>query len=166
MFNFSNTASSPAMKSLLDSQFSLYSDVSKSIYESMQKLNGLNIQVAQTLMEETIVNAKEILSAADPQEVLSITAGQAQPAAEKVRAYREHVQNIVAETQANVAKTVGSHMPDTTRATEEVVKEVAQKASEETAKATQRQKESMEKLTTPLRANNVRATTSNVIKTS
>jgi phasin family protein len=166
MFNFSKTVSSPALKSQLESQFSLYSDVSKSIFTSIQKLNELNIQVAQTVMQETMTSAKEILGATDRHEVLAITAGQAQPAAEKIRAYHQHVQNIVAETQATLAKTVGAHMPDTTRAAEEVVREVAQKAAEETAKATQRQKEAMEKLTMPIRGNAERATQNGVIKTA
>jgi phasin family protein len=165
MFDFSKTASSPALKSQLEAQFALYSDVSKSIFASVQKLNDLNIQLAQTVMQETMTSVKEILGASNRHEVLSITAGQALPAAEKIRAYQQHVQNIVADTRATVAKTVGAHMPDTTRAAEEVVREVAQKASEVTAKATQRQKDAMEKLTMPIRSNAERTTLNGAIKT-
>lgn len=164
MFNFTSTTSSPAMQSQLETQFSLMTDMTKGIFDSMQRLNELNIQVAQTVMQETMTSAKEIIGASNQHEILSITAGQAQPAAEKVRAYQQHVQNILTETQANLTKTFGSHVPNATRAAEEAVREVAQRASEETAKATQRQKESMEKLTTPIRGNAERAA-GNVIKT-
>jgi phasin family protein len=165
MFNFTSTASSPAMQAQLETQFSLMTDMTKGLFDSIQRLNELNIQVAQTVMQETMTNAKEIMGASNQHEVLSITAGQAQPAAEKVRAYQQHVQNILTETQANLTKTFGSHVPNATRAAEEVVREAAQRASEETAKATQRQKASMEKLTTPIRGNGDRAA-SGIVKTA
>jgi phasin family protein len=166
MINFTNTVSqSPALQSQLETQFSLLTDMTKGIYESMQRLNELNIQVAQTVMQETMSVARDVLQASNPNEALSVTAGQAQPAAEKVRAYQQHVQNILTETQANIAKTVGAHVPNVTRATEEAVREVAQNASEETAKATKRQKEAMEKLTTPIKGNG-QSPTSNVVSKS
>lgn len=161
MNNFFQSSSSPAVKAQLEAQFAFYTDVSKKMFDSMQKLNELNIQVGQTLMEETLSSTRQVMQAEDRTEALSIAAGQAQPAAEKVRAYNQHVQAILAEAQVGIAKTAETHIPNATRTAEGVVKEVAQKASEQTAKVTQRQKEALEKLTTPIRGAGDRNQSSN-----
>jgi phasin family protein len=151
MFSFTQQSLSPAIKSQLDAQFSLFSAMSKKMFESAQKINELNVQVAETVIEESLTSAKQLFTATNQNEALSIMAGQSQPAAEKIRAYQQHVQNILAEAGVGMAKTLESHAPEATRAAEETVKEVAQMASEETMKATQRQKEAVEKLTTPIK---------------
>ena len=157
MFYFNEPSISPAAKSQLDTQFACFSDLSKKMFEGVQKLNELNVQVATTVFEESLNSTKQLLSSNSSNEALSIAAGQAQPAAEKIRAYQQHVQSIIAETQAGAAQTLESYVPKTVRATEAVVNEMAQKASEETAKVTQRQQEAMAKLTTPMKPNTERA---------
>jgi phasin family protein len=164
MNNFFQSSSSPAVKAQLEAQFAFYADVSKKMFDGMQKLNELNIQVGQTLMEETLTSTQQIMQADGRTDALSIVAGQAQPAAEKVRAYNQHVQAILAEAQVGIAKTAETHIPNATRTAEGVVKEVAQKASEQTAKVTQRQKEAMEKLATPIRGIGERAQSPNGTK--
>jgi phasin family protein len=149
MFEFSQT-NSPAAKAHLEAQFAMFSDLSKQIFGAAQRLNELNIQVAQTLMEESLSGAQQILSAKDPTEALSVIAGQAQPHAEKVRAYQQHLADISAGTQVELAKTVENHVPQTSRTAQELAREVAQKASEETQKVTQRQQAAMEKMKTPI----------------
>jgi len=162
MFNFSQSLNSGAVRS----QLAFYTDVSRRIFDGMQKINQLNIQVAQTVLEESIAGTKQLLISKDRYEALSITAGQTQPTVEKVRAYRQHVQNIMAETQAGIAKTMETHIPQSVRAAEAVAREVAQKASEDTAKATQRQKEAMQKLTSPINQNAARSSQGSIIKTA
>lgn len=163
MFNLYQPTDSPAVKSELDAQFAFVTDLSKKMFEAAQKMNELNVQVANTVFEESLACTNQLLSS-ESNEALSIIAGQAQPAAEKIRAYQQHVRNILVETQAGVALTFESHVPKTARAAEAVVKEVAQKASEETAKVTQRQQEAMVKLTTPIKQNFERATQANSVR--
>jgi phasin family protein len=140
----------PAVKAHMEAQFSLLNDMSQKLFNTAQKINELNIQVAQTMMEESLTSAHEVLAAKDPIEALSITAAQAQPTAEKVRAYQQHLSSIAAGTQVDLAKTAESHLSETTRTAAAVAEEVAHTASEETAKATQRQKTAMDKLTNPI----------------
>jgi len=161
MNNFFQSSSSPAVKAQLEAQFAFYADVSKKMFDSMQKLNELNIQVGQTLMEETLSSTRQVINADGRIDALSIAAGQAQPAAEKVRAYSQHVQAILADAQVSIVKTAEAHIPNATRTAEGVVKEVAQRASDQTAKVTQRQKEALEKLTTPIRGAGERTQSSN-----
>ena len=149
MFNFSQ-ADSPAARAHLDSQFSMLADLSKQVFNAMQRINELNIQVTQTIMEETLANTKQVLAANGPTEALSVIAGQAQPNAEKLRAYQQRLTDIAAGTQLNLAKTAEVHVPQTARTAQDLAGEVARRASEDTEKVTQRQKAAMEKLTTPL----------------
>jgi phasin family protein len=141
---------SPAAQAYLESQFSMINDLSKQMFNAVQRFNELNIQVAQTVLEESISSAKQLCSAKDPQEALSLLAGQAQPNAEKLRAYQQHLTDIAVGTQVNLAKTAESHIPQTSRTAQDLATEVARRASEETEKATQRQRAAMEKLTTPI----------------
>lgn len=140
----------PAVRAHMEAQFSLITDMSQKLFDTVQRINELNIQVAQTVMEETITNTQQVLTAKDPYEALSIASSQAQPNAEKVRAYQQHLSSIAAGTQVELARTAEAHLSETTRTATAVADEVVRRASEETEKTTQRQKAAMEKLTRPI----------------
>jgi phasin family protein len=151
MLPFSQASSfTPAAKSHMQAQLSMFTDLSKNIFNSAQRINDLNIQVAQTVMEESVKSAHELLAAQDPAEFLSIAAAQAQPNAEKVRAYQQHLTDIAAGTQVDLAKTAETHVPETTRTAAALADEVARKAAEETEKVSQRQREAIDKLSNPI----------------
>jgi phasin family protein len=151
MFNFTQK-DSPAANAHVQSQMSMFSDLTKQFFNAAQKVNELNIQVTQTLIDEALSNTQQVMSAKDPTEVLSVIAGQAQPNAEKVRAYQQHLIDIAANTQVDLIKSAESHIPEASRTAQDLAKEVARKAAEETEQVTQRQKNAMEKLTTPITA--------------
>jgi len=140
----------PAVKSHLDAQFSFFNDVSKQLFNAAQKVNELNIQVAQTVMEESLASAHQYVEARNTNDIFSISASQAQPAAEKVRAYQQHLTDIAAGTQVELVKAAESHIPETSRTAAAVAEEVKRRASEETEKVTQRVRAATEKLTTPI----------------
>ena len=148
-----STSTSPALTSQLHAQIAFFSDVSQKMVEGMQKITELNLQVAKTLLEESATRSRQLLSAQSPNEGFSIVAQQSMPMLEKVRAYQQHVQKICADTQADVTKSVQSYMPESARATEAVVREVAQKASEVTTTATQRQQEAIQNITAATKQN-------------
>ena len=151
MFNFTQK-DSPAVRAHVKSQLSMFSDLTKQFFNAAQKVNELNLQVTQTLMDEALTNTQQVLSAKDPTEVLSVIAGQAQPSAEKVRAYQQHIIDIAANTQVDIISAAESHIPEASRTAQDVAKEVARRAAEETEQVTQRQKSAMEKLTSPITA--------------
>jgi phasin family protein len=127
----------------MDAQLSMFSDMSQQLFGTMQKVNALNIQIAQTLMEDSLKGAQQVLSAQNPQEALSIAASQAQPTAERLRVYQQQISSIAASTQVDLAKSAETHVPQTSRTAAALAEEVARRASEETAKATQRQRDAM-----------------------
>ncbi len=150
MFNYFQAFNSATLKAQFDAQLLFTTDLSNKMLEGVQKINELNVQVMKALFKESLANSQRLLGVTTPDEARSIIEEQAPPATEKIRAYQQHLQNILAETQAGVTEALESRVPETVRATEAVIAEVMQKVSEETMKATQRQQEVLEKFTTPL----------------
>src|ERR1700737_810149 len=111
MLPYSQTIT-PAFKAHMEAQFSLFTDMSGRLFNAAQKISELNIQVAQRVMEDSLANAHQGLVAQNPYEAFSISASQALPAAEKVRAYQQHLTNIAAGMQVDLVKTAESHMPE------------------------------------------------------
>lgn len=140
----------PALKSHLDAQFSFLADLSKKMFDGVQRIGQLNVQVAQTVMEEAINSTHQMIESNTPSEYLSIAASQVQPVAEKVRAYQQHLNNISADVRVELSRTAEQHVPETTRTAAAVAEEVVRRGAEETDKVTQRQKAAFEKLTKPI----------------
>lgn len=105
-------------KSTFETQLALFTNLSSKAFESMEKVVDLNLNAAKASIEDSTATAKQLLSAKDPQEVLSLTASQAQPAAAKAIAYGRHLANIATSAQA-----------DFTRIAEEQIAEAGRKVS-------------------------------------
>lgn len=147
MFNFSQELT-PALKAHIDAQYSMFSDLSQKMFDTAQKINELNVQTAKNMLEGSLSSAQQVIVAKDPYEALSIAAAQAQPSAERVREYQQHLNDIAARTHADLAKTAETHVPTTSRTAAAVADEVARKANEETEKAASRQKAAFERFKT------------------
>ncbi len=150
MLAFSRQEIPPALKSHLDAQFSFAADLSRKMFDGIQRIGQLNVQVAQTVMEEAISNTHQIIESNTPTDYLSVAAAQVQPVAEKVRAYQQHLSSIAAGVQVELSKAAEAHVPETTRTAAAVAEEVVRRGAEETDKVTQRQKAVFEKLTKPI----------------
>jgi phasin family protein len=146
---FSNQPITPAVREHINAQYALFRDMSQKMFDSAQKVNELNIQAARAVFEESLSNTQEVMCANDPFEAISIAAGQAQPNAEKMRAYQQHLTNIAAGTQVDLARTAESHVPETSRAAAAMADDVARRAAEETERTRQRQRAAMERATAP-----------------
>jgi len=149
MFLF-NQSLPPSAKAHLESQFTFMSELSKQLFTSVQRINDLNISIAQSVLQDTLNSTREVASAQNPYEAISIAAGQVQPAAERLRAYQQQLTHIAANTQVDMAKTAEVHVPATSRTATALADEVARRANEEAQKATQRQKATLDKLAAPI----------------
>ena len=135
----------PAVKAHFEAQWLLFSDMSRKFLDATQKVGELNVQAAKAMMEETLSSAQQMMAAKDPYEALSVAATQAQPAAEKVRAYQRHLTNIAAQSQVDMVKTAETHAPNTARTVSAVADEIARLALEETQALARRQKAATDK---------------------
>lgn len=119
---------SNATKANFEAQFAMISSLTNKAFEGIEKIVDLNLTAAKANLEESSNAAKQLLSAKDPQEFFSLTAAQAQPAAEKAIAYGRHLAAIASGTQAEFSKAAESQIAETNRKVLSLVEEVSKNA--------------------------------------
>jgi phasin family protein len=139
----------PAVRSHLDAQIAFMNDVSKSIFRSFQQMCDLNIQLAQTVLEESALASQQLMTQQRPTEALSAASARAQPAAEKLRAYQQHISRVAADTQVELARVTEQHVQETSRTARALADEVQRAASEETERGIRTQQDTMRKFSDP-----------------
>ena len=120
---FSNVA-----KTNLETQLSLFTNLTSKAFESVEKVVDLNMSVARTSLEDTSVAAKQLLAAKDPQEFFSLTAAQAQPTAAKAIAYGRHLAGIATSAQAEFTRAAEEQIAEAGRKVTELVEDVSKNA--------------------------------------
>jgi phasin family protein len=148
MYPFSQSVT-PAARTHLEAQLSFFNDISKSLFRTFQQYSDLNIQLAQTLLEESTTTGHQLITANRPAEALAAAASHAQPAAEKLRAYQQHLSRIAADTQVDISKVTEEHVQETSRTARALADEVARVTSEETEKTIRSQQDAVSKFTDP-----------------
>jgi phasin family protein len=147
--SFNRTSVGPAAKSHMEAQLSFFNAMSKSLFSSAQQFTDLNMQLAQTMLEESTTASHEMIIADEPTEIFNAAASHAQPAAGKMRAYQQHVSRLAADIQVDLAKVAEEHVSETSRTAKALADEVARMASEETEKSMRNQQEAMKKFADP-----------------
>ncbi|MEJ7808290.1 MAG: phasin family protein [Telluria sp.] len=148
MFPFSHSVT-PAVRSHLDAQMSFFNDMSKSLSRSFQNLCELNIQLSQTMLEESNIAGQQLLTIHNPTDAINVAASRAQPAADKLRAYQQHVSRVVADSQSELARVTEQHAPIASRTARDLADQVAHAAAEETEKGQAKQQEIMKSFRDP-----------------
>ena len=148
MYPFSQIVT-PAAQNHMEAQLSFFNDMSKSLFRTVQQYSDLNIQLAQTLLEEGTTAGQHVITAHRPTEAFAAAASHAQPAAEKLRAYQQHLSRIAADTQVDLSNVAEEHIQETSRTAKALADEVARVTSEETEKTLRSQKDAVEKFTDP-----------------
>lgn len=150
MYPFSHSVT-PAVRSHLDAQVSFFNAMSQSMSRSFQNLCQLNMQLGQTLLEESSIATQQLLTTESATDALSISASRAQPAADKLRAYQQHISRVLADAQIDLAQVTEQHSPLTARTARQLADEVAKVATEETEKNSRKQHETLEQFQDPFR---------------
>jgi phasin family protein len=148
MYPFSQIVT-PAAKTHMEAQLSFFNDVSKSLFRTVQQYSDLNIQLAQTMLEEGTTAGQHVITSHRPTEAIAAVASHAQPAAEKLRAYQQHLSRIAADTQVDLSKVTEEHVQETSRTAKALAEEVARTTSEETEKTLRSHQDAVEKFTDP-----------------
>ncbi|MDB5933971.1 MAG: granule-associated protein [Massilia sp.] len=148
MYPFAQSVT-PAVRTHMDAQVSFMNDVTKSLFRSFQQMCDLNIQLAQTLLEETTLASQQVISHQRPTEALSAASTRAQPAAEKIRSYQQHISRVAADAQVELARVTEQHVQETTRTAKALADEVQRAASEETERGMRTQQETMRQFSDP-----------------
>lgn len=136
----------PAVKDHMDVQLSFFTDLSKKMFDTAQKVSELNLQLAQELVADMTACNQQLMAAKDPTEFASVASTQIQPVAEKLRNYQQRLSNLIANANAELTRTAETHMPEASRTAAAVADELVRTATEETEKATQRQRAVIDKM--------------------
>lgn len=156
----------PAVRTHLDAQTAFLNDVSKSIFNSFQQLTNLNLQLAQTLLEEATIASQNLLTADQHTDVISAAASRAQPSADKLRAYQQHLSRLAADTQVELSRVAEEHVQETSQTAKALAEEVARTTVEETEHNIRKQQESIHQFSDPFLKGGKRGNTSNVVRGS
>jgi phasin family protein len=139
----------PAVRSHMDAQTAFLNEMSKSVFHSFQQMCDLNIQLVQTLVEESTLASQQVLSAERQTEVLAAAAARAQPTTEKLRSYQQHLTRLAADAQVELARVTEQHVQNTSRTARALVDEVARTTAEETERNMRNQQEALRNATDP-----------------
>lgn len=133
----------PAVRTQLDAQAAFMNDMSKSFFKSFQQMCELNIQLAQTMMEETTLAGQQMMSAERQTEMMSLAAARTQPATEKLRAWQQRLSCLAADTQVDMARVTEQHVRATTRTARALADDVARSAGEDAERGMHGQQDTM-----------------------
>lgn len=139
----------PVVRTHMDAQTAFVNDMSKSLFRSFQQMCELNIQLAQTMLEETTLASQHVLSVDRQSELLGAASARAQPATEKLRAYQQHISRLASDAQVELARVTEQHVQNTTRTARAVVDEVARTSAEEAERGIRSQQEALRTMTDP-----------------
>jgi phasin family protein len=153
MYPFSQSVT-PAVRTHLDAQTAFMNDMSKSLFQSFQQMCNLNIQLVQTMLEETALAGQQILTADRQTEVMSAAASRAQPATEKLRAYQQHISKVAADAQVELARVTEQHVQKTTQTARQLADEVARNATEETQRGLRQGQDNLQRFVDPFKTGN------------
>jgi len=148
MYPFPQTIA-PAVRTHIDAQTAFLNDMSKSLFSAFQQMCDLNIQLVQTMLEETTLASKQVLSADRQSELLSAATSRTQPATEKLRAYQQHIARLAADAQVELARVTEQHVQNTARTARALADEVARDASEQTERGLRAQQETVRQFSDP-----------------
>ena len=129
-------------------------DISKSMFRAFQQMCDLNIQLAQTMLEETALTGKQLLSTDRQSELMSAATSRAQPASEKLRAYQHHIARLAADAQVELARVTEHHGQTTVRTARALADEVARDATEQTERGMRAQQETARQFSDPFMRGN------------
>ncbi|GAA4020703.1 phasin family protein [Actimicrobium antarcticum] len=127
MFSFQDQFSA-ATKANFEAQLALITTLTSKAFEGVEKLVELNLTAVKSSLEESTVNAKQLMAAKDPQEFLALSTSQAKPSAEKALAYSRHVASIATSAQAEFTRAAEAQIAETSRKVSALVDDVSKNA--------------------------------------
>lgn len=139
----------PAGRTHMDAQTAFVNEVSTSLFRSFQKMCELNMQLARTMLEESTLAGQHMLSVDGQSELMGSAAARAQPAAEKLRSYQQHIARLATDAQVELARVTEQHVQNTVRTARAVVDEAARTSGEEAERGIRTQEEALRTVTDP-----------------
>ena len=116
-FAAANKASVDALLTIAQTQFAAF-----------ERLSSINFNAARAAFEDSIAQAKALLSVKDPQDLVKLGADAAQPALEKAIAYSRGMYEVATQTQAEISKLAEAQAAETNKSISALLDRLAQNA--------------------------------------
>lgn len=136
----------PAVRSHIDAQTAFMNELSQTVAHSFQQVIQLNMQLCQTLFDETTSTAQRMLNVDRPIDALSKASLGAQPATDKLRSYQQQLSELAASTQVDLSRVSEQHVQETSRTARTLADEVTRASVEETDKNLRQQDDAMKEV--------------------
>jgi len=104
MFGFPLSTSKNLIKDSIGAQFSFFSAVSESVFNTSLQISELNVQAMRRLMEESASDMQRALQIKSLPETGLFLVEQSRATIEKVRGYQQNIQNIMVSNQVGLQK--------------------------------------------------------------
>lgn len=101
----------PAMRSGLDAQINFLTDFTHRTCDSLRKLNELNLQYAQQMVQDSADASRSVLSSTDPYQLAAAFAKAAHPASEHLRLYQQNLFGVLSGAQLELVRSADTFMP-------------------------------------------------------
>lgn len=150
MFSFSQPIN-PVLRAHLDSQLTFFNDLSNSMSGSFQNVCLANGKLGQDMLEETLNTGQRMLATQNPTDVLAAASSGAQPAADKLLAYRQHLSSLAADAQIDVARLTQQHGQEASRTAHAWSDEVTRVTAEATDRNMRQHEEALKSARDPFR---------------
>lgn len=119
---------SEATRTNFESQLRLITSLTGKAFENVEKLVELNMAAFKSSMEQSGSNAKQLLSAKDPQEFMTLSVVLTKPRTEKAMAYGHHLSGIASSVQADFTRAAQAQIAETTRNVNALVDDISKSA--------------------------------------
>jgi phasin family protein len=119
---------STATKTGVESHINTMTTLANKAFEGIEKLVDLNLNLVKTSLEESTHTAKQFMSAKDLQEILALSAAQAQPNTQKALFFGRHLANIASNTQLEFSRITEEQILEANRKMIALVDEAAKHA--------------------------------------
>jgi phasin family protein len=144
MYPFAQSVT-PAVRSHLDAQIAFLNELSQTMSCSFQQAVQLNMQLGQSLVDETVGATQRMLTTERPTDALSAAASHAQPVTDKLRTYQQQLSQLAATTQVDLTRVAEQRVQETSRTARALADDVTRATVEANDKGLRQQEETIQK---------------------
>lgn len=129
MFAFPVGTALDVVRNNMQSQYSIFLNISKNLVNASMQLGELNAQAARKLMEESATAISKGMQVRTPADVQSFIAEQSQVTIDRVRGYALNVQNIASQNWVGPGAPLAAPVPQPAEQAQNTDYESARKAA-------------------------------------
>jgi hypothetical protein len=122
-------ANNPALRSQVETQVNMLTELSHRTYDSVRQVSELNMRFTQQLIEDSMTLGRELMNCSDPFQMTSTAINQMQPASEHLRTYQRDLMGVLSGVQSEFGRMAETHLPEAGRQASAAADQMVRNAS-------------------------------------